>query len=214
MQRQVRQGRIAVVRQRRLRMLHASVATDGQHRPVLSAPEGKTFAECGNDLCPWSPGCQEIVGQHCMDPANVTSPLCQSFCSVIDNKRFCDTAMETYCTTSAGQADPPCSCINAVARGSPIPGCFDAMCSASGYKNFDQATQAQQCPSFCGSILECRGAGTCTIDDNTIVTHCFRQQQQQAALDQTAAGSKMALPVIVIIIAVVVLVIFGFFFAS
>ncbi|ELR16993.1 uncharacterized protein ACA1_304350 [Acanthamoeba castellanii str. Neff] len=177
-----------------------------------------TFAECGNDLYPWSPGCQEIVGQHCMDPANVTSPLCQSFCSVIDNKRFCDTAMETYCATSAGQADPLCSCINAVARGSPIPGCFDSRCSASGYKNFDQATQAQNCPSFCGTVISCSGSGDCVVDHNSIVTHCLGKNTGSSAgyaQKQAAKHQKPSRPWLyfVYILAVVLILAVGLHFA-
>ncbi|QPB44295.1 hypothetical protein [Medusavirus stheno T3] len=142
-----------------------------------------SFEDCGADLCPYSDGCREIVGEHCSDVANIKSGLCQKFCATEANKPFCDEPMRQYCGTNLGANDPLCSCIQAEARNAPIPSCFDAACTARGYRTFDQSVQARNCPAMCGAILSCRAAGTCTITDNTITTYCY---------DSTNAGGAMA----------------------
>lgn len=133
-----------------------------------------SFEECGNEWCPWSDGCREIVGQYCSDPKKVgTDQKCLQFCSIEENKPFCDTAMRAYCFTTNGSVDPLCSCIHAETMSSPIPACFDPACTARGYKTFDQARQARSCPGFCGAIVACTRAGTCNIEHNSIVTMCY-----------------------------------------
>jgi hypothetical protein len=170
-----------------------------------------SFAECGADWCSFSDACKETVGVHCSDPRNVTSELCQAYCSTIDNKRFCDNAMQVYCNTPLGLTDKLCSCIHAGARGSELPGCFDPACTAFGYKDYDQSMQAQHCPDFCGTVLACSGRGDCDVHGDNIVTYCQerRTQMTQASLRKARGMATTRYTILAVILFLAVAAGFG-----
>lgn len=144
---------------------------------------------CGNEWCPQSDACRGILGPYCGDPANVTKPECQLFCSKEENKGFCDEAMRKYCVSN--RFDQLCTCIMADLDGVPAPSCFNAGCTSTGYQTLDHINQASNCPAFCGSIIDCQRSGTCKITDNNFLTYCCAQHPELCSEDNRPLWQKI-----------------------
>ncbi|BBI30243.1 hypothetical protein QKT49_gp103 [Acanthamoeba castellanii medusavirus] len=138
---------------------------------------------CGSLWCPHSDDCKGVLGDYCSQVANVTKPVCQLFCSKVENKALCDPTMRTYCAQQAVKAspDPLCSCLLADLDGVPAASCFYAPCTAGGYQTLDHVNQASNCPSMCGVIIDCARLGTCKISGNDFRTYCCASNPELCA---------------------------------
>jgi hypothetical protein len=141
------------------------------------------FASCQKRYCPTSPACVPTLSYYCSQPANVTTDVCQGFCSQNSNKPWCDHAMKAFCANSANAGNRLCACIN-----SPVsaPSCFDPNCTGS-YQTVDMITQAENCPAFCGAIIQCITEGNCNVHDIDIKAKCAKASPQVLALVEQAA---------------------------
>jgi hypothetical protein len=146
-----------------------------------------SYQDCGNQYCPLSDACVPTLGQYCgANPTNVMEPLCQTFCALPENKKYCDAAMQKHCDAqkSAGVKDPLCTCIWAAQDKSIAPTCFNAECTATGYQTSDQYQASLSCPTYCPQIVNCYNTGTCSASGSLIKTHCCGPQYP------TACGSS------------------------
>lgn len=129
---------------------------------------------CGNQNCPVSPSCSEVLDKECKKPENLKLPVCQQWCGRLNNSA-CDKAASEYCGTpenpGKGADDPFCYCYQ-----SPFPlaaACFDRRCTTQGYKNEAMKKQMINCPMLCGAITVCDpGAGDCVLDGNRYEIYC------------------------------------------
>jgi hypothetical protein len=133
------------------------------------------FYDCGNSWCPWSDDCKGILNDYCASTDNIAGPVCQLFCSKVENKALCDPTMRKYCETVAAPGDPLCACIRSDKDGIPAPSCFSAPCTSGGYQTLDHVNQATRCPDFCGAIIDCASTEGCEINDNSFETYCCQR---------------------------------------
>lgn len=124
----------------------------------------------------WCPGnldvCSEELRDFCGQEQNVASAqVCVDFCSLAENKVYCDQPMSQYCapTESNNRQTPICSCI---ASQTPRPSCFDATCTQTGYQTASMLADAQNCGQFCQQIINCLQVGTCNVSGNNFTENC------------------------------------------
>jgi len=128
---------------------------------------------CGNQSCPVSPSCTDVLTSECAKPENLKLPACQQWCNKLGTSS-CDSAASKYCGTpdepGEGANDPFCYCYQ-----SPYPlaaACFDGKCARMGYKNAAMKTQMIHCPRLCGAITVCDPGEDCVLDGNRYEIYC------------------------------------------
>jgi hypothetical protein len=137
----------------------------------------QTYDKCGNSWCPNSEDCKGILSGYCAKLENVTKPVCQLFCSKVENKPLCDMTMRQYCSLQS-QTDQMCSCLLADEQGVPAPSCFFNKCTAYGYQTADHVAQSTNCPDFCGALISCSSDQGCEIDGNQFKAYCCQRHPE------------------------------------
>ena len=126
---------------------------------------------CAPDWCPGNVlGCRNVLIDYCGNyPENAgLQPVCFNFCKDPANLGICDIAMNTYCNDNSEKQI--CNCIKS---NIPEPTCFDPICTSGiPFVTKIQFDQAQNCPAFCGNIIECLNAKTCNITQDTFNNYC------------------------------------------
>ena len=125
---------------------------------------------CESTWCPGNLGvCSDVLTTYCAQEQHVaTDPTCVQFCSLPENKVYCDPEMRKYCVASP--QNPLCTCINASSI--PRPSCFDVQCTETGYQTQEMVMDATNCGAFCGQFIICVNAGQCNINDPAFVQQC------------------------------------------
>jgi hypothetical protein len=110
---------------------------------------GKQSDKINADTCGpyWknSATCKGAMQTYCSGSMG-SDTICRDYCK--ENPGACDSYMLSFCSTTAGKADPICACYNSKLK---APSCFDKKCMNGGYRNSAMLAVASSCPS----IIKC-----------------------------------------------------------
>lgn len=122
--------------------------------------------------------------------------ICRSYCGSSDRAgggqplvEVCDNWVAGYCPTVFSQPWNPnlpddrfCSCLRTAIYDPfvpPSPSCFDATCVQYGYWTANARLVAQNCGIYCGTIINCRNANKCEVDNNQFMVSCGNEEAEK-----------------------------------
>ncbi len=139
---------------------------------------------CASEWCPGSSICANALQTFCTENngENILSSRCQTIClnPPDDSGRtrtWCDIASSEFCQQPENRNNPYCGCINS--RNAPAVTCFDAACTAEGYRTRTLENDINECiktpTNICQQVIECRNADTCNFNNVEFTSKCVQQ---------------------------------------